>query len=282
MPVIHVIVEEIDQLKPVSNIAGKVLSLLEAPEAGTADLYAIIAHEPALTTNVLKLANSAYYGLPGKFSDVKQAVVYLGMRQVVDLVLLASCAGSLSGSHAGYGLEKGELLKNAIATAILAKDLAEIKGRRQNDLIFTGALLRDIGKIVLNQYVADAIDKIMHRVKTQSIAFSEAERLVIGVDHSQVGVMIAKKWNFPLTLQCIIQHCELPFKAEGCFTEAAIVHVANAIRRKMKIGLGVDDPTYPDDERVAHAMGLNETDLERVMNEFRAKSERVNALFQTL
>jgi HD-like signal output (HDOD) protein len=282
MPSIQSILEEIDQLKPVSDIAAKVMSLLDDPEAGSADLSAIISHEPALTANVLKNANSAYYGLPGKISDVKQAVVYLGIRQVIDLVLLVSCAGSLSGSHAGYGLANGELWKSAVSTAILAKDLAEIKGLKQHGLIFTGALLRDIGKIVLNQYVAGAIEKIMHRVETQTIAFSEAERLVLGIDHCKVGLLILENWNFPSSLQCIIQHYQTPLRAKGCFAEASLVHVANTMRRKMKIGLGVDDPTYPHDERVAHAMGLNETDLQKIMDGFLVKIEQVNALFEPI
>ena len=91
-----------------------------------------------------------------------------------------------------------------------------------------------------------------------------------------------EKWNFPSPLQCIIQHCQTPLRAKGCFVEASLVHVANTMRRKMKIGLGVDDPTYPDDERVAHAMGLNETDLQKVMDGFLVKIEQVNELFEPI
>jgi HD-like signal output (HDOD) protein len=87
MPAIESILQAIDQLKPVTDIAGKVMALLDDPDCGLSDLSDIIRHEPALTANILKLANSAYFGLPGKLSDVKQAIVYLGMTQVVDLVL---------------------------------------------------------------------------------------------------------------------------------------------------------------------------------------------------
>jgi HD-like signal output (HDOD) protein len=147
-------------------------------------------------------------------------------------------------------------------------------------MIFTGALLRDIGKIVLNQYVAEAIDKIMHRVKTQAIAFDEAERLVLGVDHGQIGAMVVDRWHFPPALQCIIRHFRTPLKAKGCFAEASVVHIANSMRRKMEIGLGADDPTYPDDERVAHAMGFNDSDLQGVMDGFSAKIDRITSLFE--
>ena len=255
------------------------MALLDDPDCGMSDLAGIIRHEPALTTNVLKLANSAYFGLPGKIGDANQAVVYLGMTQVVDLVLLVSCAESFNGSHGGYGLNTGELWKSAVSAAIVANDLAEVKGLKQTSLIFTGALLRDIGKVVLDRHVKSAIEPIMNRVKTQSITFAEAERQVLGLDHSQVGAMVAKNWHFPTPLQCIIRYCHTPLEAKGCFLEASIVHMADSLCRKMEIGLGIDDPSYPEDDRVARSVGLQLSEIQGVIDGFGRKMDRVNALF---
>ena len=279
MPTIESIIEAVDHLKPVSDVAGKVMALLDDPDCGMADLSDIIRYEPALTANVLKLANSAYFGLPGKINDPKQAIVYLGMTQVVDLVLLISCSESFNGSHDGYGLNTGELWKGAVSAAIIANDLAEIKGLKQKSLFFTGALLRDIGKVVLNQHVKSATEQILNRVKTQRITFKEAERQVLGFDHTQVGAMVAKNWHFPPPLQCIISYYHTPLEAKGCFLEASIVHLADAMCRKMEIGMGVDDPSYPEDGRVARSLGLNESAIQGVIDGFDNKMERVNALF---
>ena len=279
MPAVESIIQAIDQLKPVTDVAGKVMALLDDPDCGLSDLSDIIRHEPALTANILKLANSAYFGLPGKLSDVKQAIVYLGMTQVVDLVLLVSCSKRFSGAHDGYGLKSGELWKCAVSGAIIANDLARLKGVKQSSLIFTGSLLRDIGKVVLDQYVNLATEKIVNRVKTQDITFAEAERQVLGFDHVHVGAMVVKSWNFPVSLQCIIRYYHTPLEAKGCFLEASIVHLADAICRKMNIGLGVDDPSYPEDQRVAKSLGLNNSQIQDVLDGFSRKIERVNALF---
>ncbi|WP_319410054.1 HDOD domain-containing protein [uncultured Desulfosarcina sp.] len=279
MPTIESIIDEIDHLRPVSDIAGKVMTLLDDPDCGMSDLSEIIRHDPALTTNVLKLANSAYFGLPGKIYDAKQAVVYLGMTQVVDLVILVSCSESYNGSHAGYGLSTGELWKSAVSGAILANDLAEIKGLKQTSLLFTGALLRDIGKVVLDQYVKSAIEPIMSRVKSQAMAFTEAERQVLGFDHSQVGAMVAKNWHFPVSLQCILRYYHRPLEAKGCFLEASIVHMADALCRKMEIGLGVDDPSYTEDNRVGRSLGLQVSQIQGIIDGFGRKLDGVNALF---
>jgi HD-like signal output (HDOD) protein len=279
MPTVESIIEATDHLKPISDVAGKVLALLDDPDCGVSDLSDIIRHEPALTANLLKLANSAYFGLPGKLNDAKQAIVYLGMSQVVDLVLLVSCSNSFSGSHEGYGLKAGELWKSAVSGAIIANDLAQLKGLKQGSLIFTGALLRDIGKVVLDQFINPAISKIMDRVTDQSITFAEAERQVLGFDHVQVGAMVAKNWNFPDALQCVIRYYHSPLEAKGCFLEASVVHLADALCRKLEIGPGVDDRSYPEDERVVRSLGLDDSRIQGVIDNFGLKMERINALF---
>ena len=193
MLTIEALTEEIDHLKPVSQVAGKVMSLIDDPDSGISELSDIIRHEPALTTDVLKLANSSYFGLPGKIDDAKQAIVYLGMTQVVELVLLVTCANNFQGVCDGYGLKPGELWRNAVSGAIIAHDLSQIKGLKHSSLVFTGALLRDIGKVVLNQYVRRSMEPILKRVVSQCISFREAERQVLGVDHNQVGAMVVKR-----------------------------------------------------------------------------------------
>lgn len=280
MPPLDAIIEAIDHLKPISDAAGKVMSLLDDPDCGMADLADIIRYEPALTANVLKLANSAYFGLPDKIEDVKQAVIYLGMTQVVDLVLLVSCSSQFKGSHEGYGLGNGALWKSAVSAAIIANDLAEIKGLKQSGLTFTSALLRDIGKVVIDQHVKSALAPILKQVETQSITFIAAERQVLGVDHAQVGAMVLKKWHFPPALRCIIGHYHAPFEGQACLVEASIVHLADARCRKMQIGLGVDDPSYSEDEQVVDSLGLKESEIQGAIDGFGRKMERLNALFQ--
>ncbi|BBO73316.1 HDIG domain protein [Desulfosarcina widdelii] len=273
------ILEEIDHLKPVADVAGKVMALLDDPDCGTADLSEIICHEPALTANVLKLANSSYFGLPGKIEDARQAIVYLGMDQVIDLILLVSCSKSFRGSHEGYGLDAGKLWESAVSAAIVAGDLADLKGIKPSSLAFTGALLRDIGKVVLNRYVRTGIESILALVKSLDITFKEAERRVIGFDHAQIGAMLAEKWHFPPSLQCILRCYHTPLLAKECYSEASVVYLADAIIRKMGIGNGIDDDYYKEDEDVARSLELSESQIQDVIDGFEGKMDRVRILF---
>jgi len=133
-----------------------------------------------VTANLLKVSNSAYFGMSGKIDSVHKAIVSLGMSKVVDLVLIAASSNNLKGAQEGYDLNEGELWKNSVSSALLARELAEKKNAKEINLIFTSALLKDIGKVILNQYVNDSYKKISSLVSEQGFNFEKAEKEVIG------------------------------------------------------------------------------------------------------
>ena len=178
-------------------------------------------------------------------------------------------------------MAKGNLWENAVSGAIMANHLAQIKGIKQSSLTFSGALLRDIGKVIMDPYVDSAKDKILGRLKAKDLTFLDAERQVLGYDHTQIGALIAKKWNFPSALQCVLRYYHIPLEAKGCFIEASIVYLADAMCRKMEIGLGLDDAYYVEDERVAKSLGFTEIQTQGVIDDFGQKMERVKALFES-
>ena len=272
------IIQKIERFKPVADVAGRIMAVRDDPACGTSDLADIIRCEPSLTANVLKLANSAYFGLPGKLADTRQAIIFLGMTQVVDLVLVAACAAHYGGAHNGYGLARGELWRGAVTGAVLAGDLARIKGIAPG-AVFSGALMRDIGKIVLNPFLKSLRGQLLNDAANEGITFLEAERRWLGVDHAQVGALVAEKWHFPGSLQTILGNHHHPGLATRCRAEASIVHVADALCRQLAIGVGIDDPSYLPDEQVARQLDLNDADLEEVIDGLRRKMSRVDALF---
>ena len=110
------IIKKIDSLKPIPQVAHKIMSIVEDPESSLPDLSKVIEYDSSVTANLLKVANSAYFGRPGKFDSVHQAIVYLGMDHVVDLVLLSSGADNLKSEQIGYDLQKGDLWKYSVLT----------------------------------------------------------------------------------------------------------------------------------------------------------------------
>ena len=275
---INSIIKKIDRLTPIPQVVSKVMSIAEDPKSSMYDLSKVIIYDTAVTANLLKVVNSAYFGLPGKVDSVHQAIVYLGMAQVVDLVLLSASGENLQTAQEGYDLEAGELWKYSVASALIARELAEKKGVKDTHLIFTAALLKDIGKVILNQYVKDSFDKINVLVTKQNFTFREAEKEVIGIDHAELGGMVAENWKFSPKMVEIIRHHHRPQETSISEFESAIVYTADTICMMMGIGVGSDGLAYRFHREVVESLELTENEFQKMVAGFVDKIEQIEAM----
>jgi putative nucleotidyltransferase with HDIG domain len=275
---IESIIKKIDRLKPVPQIAHKVMSIAENPESSMSDLSKIIVYDTAVTTDVLKAANSAYFGLPDRIDSVHQAIVYMGMEQVVDLILMSAGSEHLKEAQEGYDLDTGDLWKYSVSSALIAREIAEKIGAKDIHLIFTAALLKDIGKVILSQYVKDSFEKINRLVIEKGFTFRGAEKEVIGIDHSELGALMAQKWNFSPKMAEIIQNHHLPQKSSMSEIETAIVYMADTICMMMGIGVGSDGLAYRFHQEVVNRLNLTERDFQEIIAQFSDKMEQVESM----
>ena len=275
---IQSILKEIDRLKPIPQVAHKILSIIENPDSSMADLSDVIMHDVAVTANLLKVANSAYFGLPRKFESARQAIVFLGMDQVVDLVLMTSSSENLKSSQKGYDLSEGELWRYSAASALIARELAERKKVGDVHLIFTSALLKDIGKVILSQYVAESFEQIKALVDEQGHSFREAEKAVIGIDHSELGGIVAEAWKFSPIMAEIIRNHHMPQAAKIGQTETYVVYMAVTLCMMMGIGVGSDGLAYRFHQDAVKYLQLTERDFQEIMLNFGEKLQEVEDL----
>jgi len=275
---IKAIIQKIDKLKPMPQVAQKVMSIAQDPQSSMSDLSEIIIYDQALTANLLRVCNSALFGVPKEVESVQQAIVYLGMDQVVDLVLMSGGAANMKDKQDGYDLGEGDLWKYSVSSALIARELAE-RGKVENShLIFTAALVKDIGKVVLNQYVADSYEKINLLVSKHEFSFKEAEKAVIGIDHAELGSMVAEKWNFSKKMVDIIKFHHSPGESEKSLLETSIVHMADTLCMMMGIGVGSDGLSYRFDNDVAERLNFSERDLQEAIAGFGEKIQKVEEL----
>lgn len=272
------IVKKIDGLKPIPQVASKVMSIAEDPESSMHDLSNVIVYDTAVTTNLLKVANSAYFGLSEKVDSVHQAIVLIGMDQVANLVLLSAGSENLKGSQEGYDLEAGDLWKYSVSSALIARELAEKKGAKETQLIFTAALIKDIGKVILNQYVKDSFDNINTLVIEQNFTFREAEKEIIGIDHAELGGMVAENWKFSPKMIEIIRNHHLPQESSISEFESSIVYMADMICMMMGIGVGSDGLAYRFHRKVVERLGLTEKDFQNIIAGFCERLPQVEAM----
>lgn len=272
------IIKEIDKLQPIPQVAQKVLAIVQDRNSSLSELSTIIRYDPSLTANLLKVCNSAYFGLPNKIDSVQQAVVYLGAGQVVELVLMIGGAENLKKRQKGYDLSEGDLWRYSVSSALIARELAEKRGSKDNYLLFTGALLKDIGKVLLNQYVADASEKINTLVSKDGLSFKEAEKEVIGIDHAELGGIVAEKWKFSSEMVEIIRNHHLSEKLTRTNFEVSIIFLADTICMMMGIGVGSDGLAYRFHREVFEQLNFSDKDIQEIMLGFGEKLERVESL----
>ena len=217
--------------------SAKLLKMLKDPESSAAQIEDVLKYDPGLTANILKLTNSAYFGIPSKVSSVKQAIVLLGWKRLFQLVMTMCMSTVMKKPVPGYDLPQGELWRHSVAVSVAAELVVKALKMPGVDEIFTAALLHDVGKLVLGDFVQDELPQIEAMV-SKGIAFEVAEFIVLGTDHAQVGARILKKWSFPETLVNAVNWHHDPDACENHCTFSDIVHVANIVG--LMIGSGKD------------------------------------------
>ena len=257
------ILAKVKSFPSMPGAAAKLLKLLDNSDTTAVQIEQILGYDAGLTANLMKLTNSAYFGLPYKVGSVKQAVVLMGWKRVVQLVM-ASCVNAVMGKPVpGYDLPTGELWRHSIAVSLAAEDLAKELKVSASEEIFTAALLHDVGKLVLGGFVKEDLEKIEIEASS-GISFEVAEHIVLGTDHAEVGAQILKKWSFPPTLVNAVRWHHDPDSAGKPDTLVDIVHVANILCLMIGIGVGREGLCYEPSHLVTKRLGLRTNDLEMV------------------
>jgi putative nucleotidyltransferase with HDIG domain len=257
------ILAKVKSFPSMPEAAAKLLKLLDNPDATAAQIEQILRYDAGLTANLLKLTNSVYFGLPCKVGSVTQAVVLLGWKKLIQLVM-ASCVNAVMGKPVpGYDLPAGELWRHSIAVSVAAEGLAKELKVSASEEIFTAALLHDVGKLVLGGFVKQDLEKIETEA-SRGISFEVAEHMVLGTDHAEVGAQILKNWSFPPALVNAVRWHHDPDSAGKTDTLVDIVHVANILCLMMGIGVGIEGLCYKPSPLATKRLGLRTNDLEMV------------------
>jgi putative nucleotidyltransferase with HDIG domain len=278
---IQKVLQGIQRLKPMPQVANKVMLLAQDPNSSMSKIADIITYDQVLTANLLKSCNSSYFGLPKKVDSVNQAIVYMGIDQVVDIVWMSGGADNLKKKQTGYDLEEGDLWKYSVSSALITRELAEKRQLENRHLVFTAALVKDIGKVVLSQHVANSFEKINLLVTKHNYSFREAEKAVIGIDHAELGAAAAEQWGFSPKMVEIIRNHHLPEETAVYDLETSLVYLADTLCMMMGIGVGSDGLAYRFRRDVVEKLGFSDRDIQEVMAGFGEKLRKVEDLLGT-
>jgi len=261
------IVNKVQEIPPFPQTVMRILELTNDPKSGAKDLEAEIMKDQGLTTQILKLANSAFYRGRREISTVVDASVLLGFSAIQSMVL-ATVAGSVMNKELpGYALEKEALWKQSQISAIMTRTIAKKIKYAKPDQAYTAGLLRDIGKVILDKYVEDAYDDINEIVENEGKSFIVAEEMVLGYHHGQIGAKIAEKWNLPEELVEVIACHHNPAVAFVNPELVAITHISDSLVMMMGIHIGIDGLAYEFFSDSVELLGLDDLKLSEIMSE---------------
>lgn len=257
------IIKRIESFPAMSSAAAKVLSLLEDPDFNPAQVENALRQDPSLTANILRLSNSAYFGLSSKVGSIKQALVLLGWRRLSQLVLASCVTAMMNREVPGYDIPPGDLWRHSIAVSVAAEGLVDELKLKAGDEIFTAALLHDLGKLVLGAFVKEELVKIEEAAAT-GLAFEEAEMLVLGTDHAEIGARILERWSLPQSIVRAVRWHSDPDKSTETDVMVDTVHVANVLCSMMGIGIAREGLRHKPSPSATKRLGVSVPALERV------------------
>ncbi len=275
------IVSQIDRLEPIPPVAGQILALAEDPDTSTAEIAELIMHDPGMTANLLKTCNSAYFGLARRMDSVREAIGFIGLDYIVQLVMLNSVSQNFAKPSGGYGLGEGQLWRHAVAAAHIAKSLAERLGFNSiRHLLYTAALIKDIGKLILGRFVAFSYEEIHILVHSRGFSFNDAEKKVIGMSHEELGALVGEKWKFSDRLTFIIRHHHLTDQDARNDEGTSLVYLADIVCMMMGIGTGADGLAYRFYGEVLKRMNLTDRDLQAIIAEAGCRQPQIEEIIK--
>ena len=259
-------VENIGTLPTVPGVLKKLSSIIEKPRITLVEISSFISNDPALTTKVLKMVNSAIYGFPGRIASVSHATMLLGLNVIKGLLLGVSVFELMQKTMHG-------LYEHSLGCAIASRVLAQKKGLKEPEEISVAGLLHDIGKVILMLEFQKEYEAAMNEARTKNISIFEAEKVQFNATHANVGSWLAEKWCFPRNLIEVIECHHRPALAKNAPLETAIVHTADILVRARGFGFAGENLVPAVHPAAFELLKLSAADIKDVLKELEDNME---------
>ncbi len=276
------IVRKTTDLPSIPSAALQVMRHADSNTASAETIAQCLAQDQSLSVRVLRLANSAYYGLTRQVSDLQEAVVVLGMRSVRSLAMVAATYPWMVRQLKGYCLGPRQLWAHSFGTALGAQLVARASGRCHEDHAFTAGLLHDIGKVALSVWLENRMGAICNYAAREDLTFDQAERKILGFDHAEVGKYLADSWNLPAEITAAIRFHHEPDACKPPLPVVDCVHIGSYLTLSMGFGLGGDGLRYTFSQQSLDRIGLTPDRLDALIDAFVEGYETCEGLFEEL
>jgi putative nucleotidyltransferase with HDIG domain len=250
----------VEEIPPMPEVVFKAQQLLADPDSSAKELAALLETDQAIATKVLKMANSAFYGMSGKVSSIQHASLVLGYRNLGEIITVAGVQKSLERKLPGYGLESEDLWRHSVSVALGSKIIASRKNPELEMVAHTAGLIHDVGKIILDPFVLEEKENFEDYIVREQETILNAEQEILGFDHGEVAAEVCRKWRIPEVISSAIRYHHSP--SSSLEVELAfILHLADYISLMSGEGYENDDYLYELEEGTLDYLDFNQSDV---------------------
>jgi len=273
----------IDSMPSLSITVSKILEVTKNPQVTAKDLNKVISLDPVLVGKVLKLVNSAYYGLSNKVTSLVTAIIMLGINTIKNLALSTAVLGNMRKGSSFKTLNVDGFWRHSIGVGATSKLIATKIGipaiRREE--FFIGGLLHDIGKIPLNVIFEEEYLRAIQQADMHKTELIEMEKELIGITHCEVGKLIGEKWRLTdETYECILYHHDPNMASEKNFRLVSSVYIANIYCNLNEVGFSGNRYTKKIEDYLLSSVGVTEEYLDEIFESISAEIEKASVFLQ--
>jgi len=274
-------IEGISSIPTLPAVIDQLGRLLQNPSTSAEEVGKAITTDQALTSKVLKLVNSAFYGFPGRISTITHAIVILGFSTIKNLVLSASIFDAfreIGNERRGFDLKS--FWYHSIACAAASASIAKQTGCGDKEECFIAGLIHDLGKLILCQYLPDEFEKALQHSAQNGQLLYESEKKLFDCTHTHVGAYLAERWNLPPSLRNAVAYHHTPVPSRDHEPIIAIVHCADIFVRALDQGNGGDNSIPQLSETAWKSLGLSVNSLGKMLEGIQDEIDKASAFIQ--
>ncbi len=281
------VMDRIEELPTLPSVVYEVTDIINDPSSNTADVEAVMSKDPSLTTKVLRMANSAYYGIPGGVSTLSRAIGYIGYDTVQQLVFSASVIDAFR-IGTGAQFDPTQFWRHSLGVAMASETISNLQGRPNTPEIFTGGLIHDIGKLVLFTIEPETLETTISHALKRGMSLFQAEMELELPTHTMIGEQLAMRWKLPNTLQGMIRHHhDMDLKSRGkVFPETNamidIVFLGNRIVHALKFGNSGHKTIEGIPQEMLARLNLDSEALKKLISEIKIQLESADHFLKAI
>jgi HD-like signal output (HDOD) protein len=270
--------KEIDNLPTLPTVFLNLMRLTRDPKTSIKEIAKVVESDPAISIKILRLINSAFYGLPRKVDSVQQAIVMLGNNTLKNVIISLSIFKVMNEGPGGSGFDREAFWKHSITCGLIARHLSGRLEFRREEEGFIAGVIHDFGKVVLDKFFHEELSEVIQHACDEKITFFQAELEVLGTSHAEIGAYLAEYWQLPEKLVSVIAHHHaLPLDAE--FSDLiALVQLADMLATKFQHE-GSDEVIIPSiDPEVWKILRIEPEVLDEWQDEVKAEMKKSQEL----